>query len=90
MPDRRDMPTSEDLRSALLTAFREATRAGRSHLDVNSGDLHERLGGYPSPANAMPSCCNVMWQLKGPRDTVRHSPPKGRGARLTIRYAIPR
>lgn len=60
------------------------------YVDVNSGDLHRRLGGYPSQSHQMPTCCSVMWSIKGPGDEVMSQPPSGKGATLTIRYQTPR
>ena len=84
------MPTVEDFRRELRAQFRLAKTKGASYIEVNSGDLHRKLGGYPGQRHAMPSCCNVMNEEKGISDTVVSSPPKGRGASLTIRYKIPR
>jgi 5-methylcytosine-specific restriction protein A len=55
-------------------------------VDVNSGDLHRQVGGYPGRNHRMPVCCEVMYgKMKGD-DAVLSAPPKGKGASLTIRY----
>lgn len=84
------MPTAAEFRAELTRILRDARRKGAEYVDVNSGELHRKLGGYPGKNHAMPSCCNVMWEEKTPRDIVLHAPPKSRGASLTVRYALPR
>ncbi|MCX6064101.1 MAG: HNH endonuclease [Caldiserica bacterium] len=81
------MPNSEDFRSALysiLSSFRG------DNVDVTSGDLHRRVGGYPGRNHAMPVCCSVMRQAMQSGDVIIAEPPKGNGATLTIRYRLPR
>ena len=84
------MPTAEDFRDQLTTGFTNATRAGRDHVRVRSGDLHERLGGYPGSDHRMPVCCEVMYGELRDGDEVLRRPPKGKGANLVIRYWLPR
>ena len=81
-------PRTDDFRKALARLTDEARRAGRKHLDVNSGDLHRLVGGYPDGPHAMPSCCNAMRKAMKEGDAVLASPPKGNGASLTIRYFL--
>lgn len=33
----------------------------RAALEVNSGDVHRSLGGYPGADHRMPLCCEVMY-----------------------------
>jgi len=61
-----------------------------SFVDVTSGKLHRLLGGYPSRNHKMSSCCNAMTKAMQSGDRILASPPKGRGAKLTIRYILPR
>ena len=81
---------ADQFRSALLALFEKARVAGKPAVDVNSGELHRIVGGYPGANHKMPVCCNVMQAAKYLSDVVVQSPPKGRGASLTIRYALPR
>lgn len=85
------IPTKDDFRKAVAGAVGDATQAGQTHIDVNSGDLHRLLGGYPGKQHAMPSCCDAMYEehARGRADILAH-PPKGKGASLTIRYHLPR
>ncbi|MCG6534103.1 MAG: ATP-binding protein, partial [Syntrophales bacterium LBB04] len=83
-------PKSDDFRSALEEIFQQAQRSGKPSVDVNAGDLHRRVGGYPGPNHRMASCSDVLMSEKTSSDTIIEQPPKGKGASLTIRYAIPR
>jgi 5-methylcytosine-specific restriction protein A len=88
------MPTVSDFLTELDAQVALAERQGRSTLQVNAGDLHRTVGGYPPKAgshHAMPSCCQAMWKRFDP-DTDREVsvPPKKKGATLTLSYALPR
>lgn len=67
-----------------------AEEKGSAHIDVNSGDLHRRVGGYPGHDHRMPVCCDVMRSYMDSRDTILSEPPKEDGATVVIRYALPR
>jgi len=82
--------TADDFREAILRRFASAARSGKTAIEINSGDLHRELGVYPGPGHSMPTCCNMMREAMTAGDTVLSSPPKGRGATLTIRYELPR
>lgn len=84
-------PTTDEFRAELRAQIERARRQGRPHAEINAGELHRKLGGYPPksgrPAAAMPSCANVMWQeYKEDRDDIIHQPKEKRGPSLTIRY----
>ena len=81
------MPNADDFRSELYRIF-SSSRGG--YVDVTSGDLHRRVGGYPGPSHRMPICCSVMRQSMLGGDVIVAEPPKGNGATLTIRYRLPR
>ena len=87
------MPTKAEFSVEIHASLRRAELAGAKHLEVNAGELHRLLGGYPSEngmSHQMPSCCDAMQDEQRAGDTVIASPPKGRGASLTIRYKLPR
>ena len=84
------MPTAVDFRDQLAKEFESAEAAGKGYVDIRSGDLHTKLGGYPGPNHRMPVCCNVMRTEMSIDDKELRSPPRGRGANLVIRYTIPR
>jgi len=81
------MPSADDFRSALYSIF-SSSQGG--YVDVTSGDLHRRVGGYPGTNHAMPNCCSIMRQAMQRGDVIVAEPPKGNGATLTIRYRLPR
>jgi hypothetical protein len=84
------MPTASDFQTELNMIFQNAQNRGLPYVDVKSGDLHRRVGGYPGHDHRMPVCCGVMRQNLNASDTVLSEPPKGSGATLKIRYQIPR
>jgi 5-methylcytosine-specific restriction protein A len=80
----------DDFRSELDALLSRSARRGAAHVEVNSGELHRAVGGYPGPGHRMPMCCNVMYAEQNKGDTVVTQPPRGMGASLTIRYQLPR
>lgn len=84
------MPTEADFRDQLAREFESATVAGRHYVDIRSGYLHEKVGGYPAQNHRMPVCCSVMHAAMYSGDKILQSPPSGQGATLVIRYKIPR
>jgi 5-methylcytosine-specific restriction protein A len=86
------MPTAEEFRTELDRIFYEAFHNRQPTVDANAGDLHRRVGGYPSSNHRMPVCCEVMRSAmdSDAGDIVLSQPPKGNGPTLTIRYILPR
>ena len=84
------MPDSYDFQKELYKIFKDAQAIGTLYVDVNSGDLHRRVGGYPGRNHRMPLCCEVMKKNMRTGDQILEQPPKGKGASLTIRYKVPR
>lgn len=85
------MPTREEFSNAIRAKLREAELRGAGHLDLNAGELHRELGGYPAAgAHQMPSCCEALYAEQRTGDTILARPPKGKGASLTVRYKLPR
>lgn len=89
MADVSKIPTADDFRDQLAREFESAAVAGMDYVDIRSGCLHAKLGGYPGD-HRMPVCCGVMHSAKGNDDKVLKSLPSGQGANLVIRYRIPR
>ncbi|CAN7178415.1 hypothetical protein LJR251_000300 [Rhizobium rhizogenes] len=85
------MPNKEDFRKALSDEIEAAIRAAKTHIDINAGELHRQLGGYPGKSHSMPSCCDVLYeeQERGRADVLA-APRMRKGASLTIRYHLPR
>lgn len=83
-------PTIEDFRSRLRQRLRRAELGGGASVEINSGELHREVGGYPGADHRMRTCCGAMTSEMKTGDRVIQSPPKGHGASLTVRYALPR
>jgi hypothetical protein len=81
---------AEIFREALREIFERESKARAKTVVVNSGQLHRSVGGYPGHNHHMPVCCDVMRQEMKDGDRVIASPPKGKGASLTIEYRLPR
>jgi len=83
--------TAEDFRDELYRIMDEAVREGSRYVDVNAGEIHRGMGGYPGPDHRVPVCCKVMQDAMAPDygDKVLQKPPSGQGASLTIRYVLP-
>ena len=75
---------------ALEDILEKARIAGREYVDVESGYLHRKVGGYPGRNHKMPLCCRVMRSFVKAKDTILYSPPSGKGATLRIRYYLQR
>jgi hypothetical protein len=84
------MPTAEDFREQLFEVFRVAEERRLASVVVKAGDLHRKVGVYPSRNNRMPVCCEVMRSVIRRGDVIVSQPPKGKGATLTVRYLVPR
>lgn len=67
--------------------FQRAQQRGQSEVACN---LHRCLGAYAAPDHRMPLCCELMYAEQQAGDEIVASPPKGRGATLTVRYKLPR
>lgn len=82
------MVTAVDFRAELEAQISRAQKQGRPHVEINAGELHRVVGGYPGSAiHSMPVCCDVM--RKRAREMSSDpifEPPSGKGASLTIRY----
>jgi hypothetical protein len=83
-------PKAEEFRNALAALLKSASALGVVAVDVNAGNLHRRVGGYPGNDHRMPQCCQVMRGEMRPTDELVEEPPSGQGASLTIRYRLPR
>src|SRR5690242_512641 len=77
--------TEQDFRTHIRGLMRDAQTAGATFVDINSGQVHRAIGGYPGPDHRMPICSQVMKTDMRPGDAILSSPPKGQGASLTIR-----
>jgi 5-methylcytosine-specific restriction protein A len=87
------MPTTEQFRAELAAQISRAGKQGRPHVEIDAGELHRVVGGYPpqdGTSHAMPSCCNVMHEeLKRGNAEIVHETGSGHAPALTIRYHLP-
>ena len=84
------MPTRAEFLAELMSRLRDGERRGVQYMEVNSGEMHRSLGGYPGASHRMPVCCDAMYAERTASDEIVSRPPKGKGASLTIRYKLPR
>ncbi len=82
--------SSEDFRTELRGILKKAEELGLVAADVNSGNLHRRVGDYPGSDHRMPICCEVMYSEMSVSDSVISKPESGKGASVVVRYALPR
>ena len=83
-------PTSKDFQAELENIFRQAQSQNMQWVEVQAGDLHRQVGGYPARNHHMPVCCQVLRANMQAGDQILAAPPKGNGATLLIRYHLPR
>ena len=83
-------PVAQDFVDSLDQIFSKAVELGLVAIEVKSGNLHRRVGGYPGDDHRMPVCCGVMRKEMKGIDSVMCEPPSGKGANLVIRYILPR
>jgi hypothetical protein len=87
-------PSTDDFRAELSAQIDRAVKHGRPHVEINAGELHRKIGGYPPKASenhAIPTCCNVMLdEFNRGNAEVIYETESGQAAALTIRYYLPR
>ena len=84
------MPSVQDFRAKLHMLFARADAAGAQCVEISSRQLHIEVGGYPTPLHGMPTCCHTMYREMKHGDRIVSAPPKGKGATVVIRFALPR
>jgi hypothetical protein len=83
-------PNADDFRTELKQLLSKAEEMDFVAVDVNSGNLHRRVGGYPGQDHRMPICCQVMYAEMHNNDEIITQPDSGKGASVIVRYQIPR
>src|SRR5690348_7573317 len=88
------MATPIEIRAKLKLIIIQAKKQGRPHVEVNAGEFHRMIGGYPpkrGQSHRMPMVCAAMREeLARGKAEVIHRPARGQGASLTVRYDFPR
>lgn len=82
--------SAETFRLALRETLRVSEDLGLVAIELNSGNFHRRIGGYPGADHRMPVCCDVMRAEMTAMDSIVAEPESGKGASLVIRYVFPR
>jgi 5-methylcytosine-specific restriction protein A len=92
MPKPSGLPTASDFEREIRARWAQSSKQGAPQLEIKAGALHRHLGGYPAPHgnHRMPDCCQAMKRLMRDGDAIVHTPKKGQGASLVIRYVLPR
>ena len=70
--------TANDFRRELGGLFRAAGELGFTGVEVEVGNLHRRIGGYPEQNYRMPVSCEVMRKAMNSGDSVTSEPKKQR------------
>ncbi len=81
-------PTAWEFQNHLTAILNAALQNGKSYVDVESGNLHKRVG-IVNSNRELPVCCDVMKRMMRAGDTILNEPPAGHGANLLIRYLVP-
>ncbi len=88
------MPSTNDFRNEVKAQIGRAMKQGRPHIELNAGELHRKIGGYPTKSgqsHSMPSCCGAMRdEYKLGNAEIIHETESGQAPALTIRYHLPR
>jgi hypothetical protein len=88
------MQNSEDFRAELKAQIDRAINQGRKHIEINAGELHRAVGGYPPLSgknHSMPSCCGVLRdELSKGNSEIVYATESGNSASLTVRFNLPR
>jgi 5-methylcytosine-specific restriction protein A len=50
-----DKPCTEDFVSEIYNILRNAKKDGKEYIEINAGELHRTVGGYPCKNHNMPS-----------------------------------
>jgi hypothetical protein len=85
------MPTTDEFREEIRAQLREAELAGASEIELNAGQVHRKMGGYPGLNHQMKPCCDALYaEMHDGLDEVLAAPNKRHGASVTIRFGLPR
>ena len=86
------LPNTKDFEDALDFIFRFKTISEHAdYVEIQSGDLHKILGGYPNNGNhRMAACCSAMRNKMNDKDLILNESNSGKSTKLLIRYYLPR
>jgi hypothetical protein len=88
------MASAEEFEAEIRAQIQRAVRQHRPHLEINAGELHRAVGGYPTKDgehHSMPTCCTAMREeLKRGNAEIVFETASGNAAAFTVRYNLPR
>lgn len=91
MADNGSMPpTTEQFAHEAGAQISRAGHQRRPHVEINAGELHRLLDGYPGHSHRMPAACSALRSLMRDGDEVIYPPSRADGASFTVRYRLPR
>ncbi len=82
------MCTVKMFEAEIINLQKQARKSNLQYIEINSGELHRKIGGYPGKNHRMPVCCDAMRKMMREGDEIITQPPKGNGASLTIKYKL--
>ena len=74
------IPTAEEFQVTLRAWMQGAEHASETTVEINSGQLHREVGGYPGQNHRMPMCCAAIRNERGGCDPTGASEETGRFA----------
>ena len=80
--------TTQDFSNELTEILKVSEDLGLIAVEVKSGNLHRRVGGYPGQNHRMPICWDAMYKAMTVSILKKHD--SGKGASVVIRYQFPR
>src|SRR5215510_9368331 len=81
-------PSAWDFQNQLIAILNGARQSGQPYIDVESGKLHQQVGGFAKSHHKMPVCCEVMKTMMRFGDSVVRETANGQDSTVTIRYTV--
>jgi hypothetical protein len=81
-------PTAWDFQNRLTAILNGARHSGHLYVDVESGKLHEQVGGHPHANQQLKICCDVMIRMMRAGDAILKESADGQNQNIVIRYNL--
>ena len=82
--------TVQDFQKEIHYILASAKNMGACSIEINSGYLHQRVGGYLSRNSEMSTCRNAMKKAMQPGDRILQDTASRNDPFLVIHYQLPR